>query len=316
MTDISSENLKPEILSSPEAGASDNPPKAIGIVLLALFFFSCSDVASKALTLSLAPIQIIWMRYIFFVTLIVPLALYMKGPSVFRATRLNWQVVRAVATLCSSLFFTTAFQFLPMAETMAMSFVSPIFVTALSIILLGEIVGIRRWLALIVGLAGVLIVIRPGTDAFQAAAIFPLLGAACWAMGMIATRKTSFGDDAWTALTYSAIIGFIIISMIAPFFWRSVTPYNMALSSVVGIMSTLAQVVILFAYRLAPASVLAPFSYSQLIWAAIFGFIVFSEIPDRWTVIGAMVIVASGLYIANRERRHAQEIRRKILSGS
>lgn len=314
MTDISSDNLKPR--TSPPVTGIDNPPKAIAIVLLALFFFSCSDIASKALTKSLPPIQIIWMRYILFVSLIVPLALYMRGPGVFRATRLNWQLVRGVATLCSSLFFTMAFQFLPMAETMAMSFVSPIFVTALSILLLSEIVGWRRWLALLVGLMGVLIVIRPGTDAFQAAAVFPLLGAAFWAMGMIATRKTSFGDDAWTALTYSAIIGFMIVSMIVPFFWRPVSPTNMVLSSMVGCLSTLAQVIILFAYRLAPASVLAPFSYSQLIWAAIFGFIVFGEVPDRWTVIGAGVIVASGLYIAHRERTQAQETRRKIMSGS
>jgi len=315
MNDTSIETSQPRVSSHVGSSGSDNPPKAIGIILLALFCFSCSDAASKALTATLAPIQIIWMRYFLFTVLIVPLGLAIKGPGVFRSKRFNWQFVRAVGTYGSAILFTTALQFLPLAESMAMNFVAPIFVTALSILLLGENVGIRRWLALIVGLIGVLIVIRPGTDAFHPAAIFPIAAAASWAFGMIATRKTSFADDAWTALTYAAIIGLAISTLIVPFVWRTPTLHELALSSVNGGMSTIAQLLVILAYRLAPASVLAPFSYSQLVWATIFGYVIFSEVPDQWTVVGAMIVIASGLYIAHRERIRARETRRKILSG-
>lgn len=312
MTYISTEKLKPASLPA-AGGNADNPPKGIGIILMALFFFSCSDLGVKLLTRSLPPFQIVWLRYLLFVALIAPLALIMKGPSVFRTQRPGWQFIRALGTLGSAVFVAMAFRFLPMAETMAMNFVYPVFVTALSIVLLGEKVGIKRWVALVVGLVGVLIVIRPGTSAFHPAAIFPVLAAASWAFGMIATRKTSFSDDAWTALTYSAIIGLIVVTFIVPFFWKTPSSHDLLLALAVGCLSTIAQVLLIFAYRVAPASVLAPFSYSQLIWATLFGYLAFSDVPDRWTIVGAMVIAASGLYIAHREPVVAQQRRRDIL---
>lgn len=291
---------------------ADNPPKGIAIILLALFFFSCSDATSKGMTYYISPLQIVWMRYVLFVALIIPIALIIKGPSVFRTRNLNWQVVRAVGVFGSALFFTAALQFLPIAESIAVNFVSPIFITALAIPFLGEKIGIRRWTALFIGLLGVFIIVRPGTSAFQAAAIFPILAALSWAFGMIGTRKISTTDDAWTALTYSALIGLLISSFMAPFVWQAPSSHVLILSLANGSLSTCAQLLVIFAYRLAPASVIAPFSYSQLIWSVLFGYAFFSELPDIWTLVGASIIVAAGLYTAHRERVISKEIRQKM----
>lgn len=317
MTKMPSEELPEGSTPSPaKRPQTDNPPKGIVIILMALFFFSCSDAAAKGMTFYVSPFQIVWMRFALFTMIIIPLGLLAKGPAVFKTHNPGWQVIRALGVFGSALFFTTALQFLPIAESMAMNFVSPFFITALSIPFLGEKVGIRRWSALVVGLIGVLIVIRPGTDAFQAAAIFPICAATSWAFGMIGTRKTSATDDAWTALTYSALVGLAVSSCFVPFVWKEPSTHVLFLSSINGGLSTLAQLLLIFAYRLTPASILAPFSYSQLIWSVLFGYVFFSEVPDRWTIIGAAIIMSAGLYTAHREHVVAKRTRNKILSGT
>lgn len=303
----------PARVPSPGHGLADNPPQGIAILVLALFFFSCSDAASKAMTYFISPFQIVWMRYVIFTALIIPLGLIVKGPSVFRTRHPGWQSIRTLGVFGSAMFFTMALQFLPLAESIAINFVAPIIITALSIPFLGEKVGIRRWLALVVGMIGVLVIVRPGTSAFHMAAIFPIMAATSWAFGMIGTRKTSATDDAWTTLTYSALGGLFISSCLVPFFWQVPSGHVLLLSSVNGGLSTLGQLLIIFAYRRAPASILAPFAYSQLIWSVFFGYIFFVEVPDNWTLTGATIIVCAGLYTAHRERVVAQETQRRIL---
>jgi drug/metabolite transporter (DMT)-like permease len=193
-------------------------------------------------------------------------------------------------------------RFLPIAEASATSFVSPLFVTALSIVFLGESVGLRRWLATGVGLIGVLIVLRPGSSAFHPAALFSIVSALAWACALIMTRMLSGSERAVTTMTYSSITGVCILSALVPLVWVAPSWHDVFFGIVIGIASTVGQWIVVLAFRYADASVLAPFSYTQLLWVSILGFIVFGEVPDIWTVTGAAFIVASGLYTAHRER--------------
>jgi drug/metabolite transporter (DMT)-like permease len=215
--------------------------------------------------------------------------------------------MRGAALLGSSLFFITGLRYLPIAEASATGFVAPLFVTALSIIFLNETVGLRRWIATAVGLFGVIIILRPGTGAFHIAAVFPLVSALAWACTLIMTRMLAGTERAITTMAYSSIAGVLILSALVPFVWVTPTWQAVAFGVFIGVASTAGQWIVVLAFRYADASVLAPFSYTQLLWVSILGFFVFGEIPDVWTVVGAGFIVASGLYTAHRERvRHSQ----------
>jgi drug/metabolite transporter (DMT)-like permease len=210
--------------------------------------------------------------------------------------------MRGVALLSSSLFFISGLRFLPIAEASATGFVSPLFVTALSIVFLGESVGMRRWLATAVGLIGVLIILRPGSSAFHPAAFFPLVSAFAWACTLIMTRMLSGREHAITTMAYSSIVGVCILCALVPSVWVTPSWHDIAFGIFIGVASTMGQWIVVLAFRYADASVLAPFSYTQLLWVSILGFLIFGEVPDVWTVTGAVFIVASGLYTAHRER--------------
>lgn len=270
-------------------------------------FFAGSDTITKALAASLPPIEIAWLRYTTFALLVVSLLLMNGGGTLLRSQSPGLQVLRGVGMVGSALLFTTGLRFLPVADATAIYFISPILIMALSIVFLGEVVGWRRWTAAAVGLIGVLIVIRPGTGAFQTAAFLPLLGASCWAASSVVTRKMSGRDHSLTTLAYSAFVGFAILSACLPFVWIMPTAQEMVLGLCVGILSTIGHWLVISAYRHANASTIAPFSYVQLFWAGVLGYIVFGSLPDQWTIVGAAIIAASGLYTAYRERVRAME---------
>jgi drug/metabolite transporter (DMT)-like permease len=279
-----------------------------GVLLLvgSTVFFAVTDVMTKQLTMALPVSQIAWMRYATYALVMVPFVYLTGGPALFRTRRPGLQVLRALAMVASTLLFTTALPYLPVADATSIFFVAPIIIMALSIVFLGEKVGIRRWSAAAVGLIGVLIVIRPGSGAFQAAALLPLAGAASWAMGAVITRKTG-SDHAFTTMIYTSIIGAVALSVAVPFEW--VTPsWSVALLGIAaGGLFTAGQWFLIMAYRQGDASAIAPFSYTQLIWAGLLGYWVFGATPDAWTILGAGIIAASGLYTAYRERVRALE---------
>jgi drug/metabolite transporter (DMT)-like permease len=269
-------------------------------------FFACSDVITKKLAGSLPPAEIAWLRYGTFSLLVVPLILTNGGGTLLRSQRPGLQVLRGLGMVVSALLFTVGLRFLPVADATAIYFISPILIMALSIPFLGEVVGWRRWLAALVGLMGVLIVIRPGTGAFETAALLPLFGATSWAAAAVVTRKMSGRDHSLTTLAYSAFVGFFVLSAILPFTWVMPKWDEIALGLCVGILSTIGHWLVIIAYRHANASTIAPFSYVQLVWAGTLGYLVFGATPDTWTIAGAGVIAASGLYTAYRERIRAQ----------
>jgi drug/metabolite transporter (DMT)-like permease len=280
----------------------DSPLRGIVLMVAALAFFSCSDAASKLMTASLPAVEVAWLRFLVFTLLMSIVALATGNRAALRSQRPILQVLRSLGVLGSSVFFIMGLAFLPMAEATAIAFVSPVIVTALSIPILGEIVGWRRWTAVAIGLAGVLIVVRPGTGAFDIAAVFPILSAASWAVALVVTRKMSGSDGSLISLIYAAVVGLVVTSIIVPFSWVGPGWPEIGLALVTGITSTIAQWLVVLAFQQARASVLAPIAYSQLIWSGLLGYVIFSNVPDRWTWVGALVIIASGLYTAHRER--------------
>ena len=177
--------------------------------------------------------------------------------------------------------------------------------TALSIPLLREQIGLRRWSAVAVGFLGVLVVIRPGSGAVGAAALLPLLSAACWALSIVVTRRMGRADRPATTLFYSTLVGFAVSSMALPLVWQPVGAADWAMLGAMGALSAAGQYLLIAALARGAASLLAAFSYSQMIWSTLMGFLVFGAVPAPWTWGGAGLVIASGLYIAHRERVRA-----------
>ncbi len=279
---------------------------AILLVLCAVVLFSLSDVLAKLLRQGLPAVEIAWLRYIVF----AGFAVLLTGRRRFaglRPRRPVLQVLRGLGLVGSAVLFISGLGYLPVAEATAINFVSPAFITALSIPFLGEVVGVRRWAAVLVGLAGVLIVIRPDPGALQAAAAFPLLSALCWAATIIITRRMGATDRTETTLFWSALTGLAVLTAMVPFDFVLPTPGQMGIALVLGLCASVGQYLVILAYRLVPASLLAPFSYAQILSSTGLGYLVFGAVPDRATLIGAAVVILSGLYTAHRERVRVRE---------
>jgi len=273
--------------------------------VFAVLLFSVSDALAKLLRVSLPAVEIAWLRYVTFTGVAIVLAGVLAGPGRFAALwprRPGLQALRGVALVGSAVFFITGLSQLQIAEASAISFVSPAFITALSIPFLGEVVDIRRWAAVLAGLAGVLIVIRPGSGALQTAAVFPLLSAMCWAVTIIVTRRMGTLDRTETTLFWSALVGLAVLTALLPFAFVPPSPGQISMGVMIGLAASTGQYLLILAYRRASASLLAPFSYTQLLSSTLLGYLVFGVVPDGMTFLGASVIVASGLYTAHRER--------------
>ena len=211
--------LRTRLESSLQSSHRDRPLLAIGLVLASTVFLSCSDVTAKYLASSVPAIEIAWLRYLVFLLIVLPPVLRTGVKRTFRSQRPGLQVFRGLALVTSSILFISSLRYLPIAEATATSFAAPIFITALSVVVLGEKVGYRRWAATFAGLIGVLVVVRTGTSAFDPASILPLMAALSWASAVVVTRQTSAVDSALSTLAYSAVIGVLVLSALLPFFW-------------------------------------------------------------------------------------------------
>jgi drug/metabolite transporter (DMT)-like permease len=283
----------------------------IGFILLSTLFFSLGDVVAKALTESMGGLQVTWFRFLVF-ALTIPLGvLIVRGPRGLVTRRPKLQIARGLMMAGGSATFIVGLSMLPVAENTAIAFLGPLFITALSIPMLGETVGFRRWAAALVGFLGVMIVVRPGSEAFQLAAVFPIAAALFGAFGTIFTRQMA--DEApETTLSWTGITAFVVLSAVMPFVWAPMDLTHLALGIGTGALSTVGHVFIVLAFRRAGASTLAPFTYVQLLFAGFFAYLVFGTIPSVATAVGGLVIAASGLYTAHRERVRAAEARRAV----
>lgn len=291
----------------------DEPLRGIGLFLISSIVFCIADTIAKWLSTDLPIVQITWMRYVVFTLFALILTWRRSGPA-FRVHNRTMQLGRGLRLVCSSTLFILGIRDVGLAEAATIGFIGPILVTILSVPLLGEVVGWRRWMALLVGMAGVLIVLRPGTGAFQPEALYRVGSAMFWAVGLILTRKMAGTDRAETTMFWSALIGLVVLTAIIPFQIVMPTGSQLLLALGQSVLSSCGQWLVMQSLRYTPASTLAPFSYSQLIWSTIAGFVVFSAFPYEWTLIGAAIIVASGLYTAHRERLHARAAKEKAIA--
>tara|TARA_B100001123_G_scaffold431645_1_gene553407 strand:+ start:273 stop:905 length:633 start_codon:yes stop_codon:yes gene_type:complete len=206
--------------------------------------------------------------------------------------------------LLATYLYVVAISYIPLTTAAIISFTSPLMVLALSTPILGERVGIHRWIAVIIGFIGALIIIRPSSDATHWSVFLVLGTAACYAMYQIMTRALASHDEAETTGIYSALVGVVVMSALLPFYWEMPSGWlHWGLLLSLGITGGFGHYLVIKAYERGPAAVIAPFGYVQLIGATIFGYFVFGDFPDRWTWLGAAVIIGSGLYIAYRESR-------------
>ena len=290
------------------SGRTTRDDRWLGILLMiaSTAFFSLSEAVAKTMTLLMPAIEVAWLRYCVFAAIVAATALASRSPGALSSGRPGLQILRSLASVFAAIFFIVALSFLQMAEVTSIAFVSPLLVTALSIPILGEKVGVRRWAAIAAGLVGVLVVIRPGTGAFDPASVLPLLSAASWALAIVVTRLMNASDGPMVSLAYAALVGLAVTSLIVPFAWVAPDLRGLALGLATGVFGSLAQWLLILALRHERASTLAPFFYGNLVWSILLGFVLFGNLPGRWTYVGAALIVASGLYAMRRDDRHAR----------
>jgi drug/metabolite transporter (DMT)-like permease len=283
--------------------------RGILLMMAAGFGFTLMDAVAKYLAQSFPVIEVAWGRYLFH-ALALPLIVGRYGGfATVRSNRLWLQLLRSLLLLGSTVFFWYAVKFIPLADATAIGFVGPLILTALSVPFLKEKVGPRRWAAVAVGFFGALIIIRPGPDMAQPAALLPLCSATCFAGYAICTRLLSRSDGWATTLIWSAVVGLVVLSFLVPFHWRSPGLSGWLGLALLGGLGGMAHLLMIFAYARAPASTLAPLSYIQLLWSTGLGFFLFANFPDAWTLAGGIVIAASGLYVIHRERVRRAEAR-------
>ena len=288
---------------------TDRILRAILSTIVAMACFACLNAMSKTLSTSGYPvIQVIWARYIFAFLFMLAIFLPRSGRQLFAIRRLWTQVLRGMLLFFSSYLFFHGVVYLPLATAAAISLSSPIIVTALSPKLLGEQVGPRRWAAVAVGFVGALIVVRPGHANFDWHALLIVASTVCSSFYQLFSRRYGQTERPDASATVATIVGTLAASPFVPFEW--VTPHTVwhaVLFVGMGIMAGTGHYFLTIAYSQAPASVVTPFNYTQLIGSTILGYAVFGDFPDFWTWVGAAVIIASGLYIGYRERVRWQE---------
>ena len=282
----------------------------IGLALLAYFMFTGIDSSAKWLGLVGIPfMQIVFLRYIIHLGLVSAINLPRQGLALARTGNMRLQVLRSISLLGASVSNFIAVQYLPLTVTGAIAFTMPLILCALSVPMLGETVGWRRWTAIVVGFAGVLIIVRPGTDAFHPASLLSLFGAISSAFYFIFTRRASGIDSAATSQFYLGIFATVVLAPFALTNW--VWPDTMdgwVAFFAIGIFGFVGHQLITLAYGFAPAAVIAPFSYLQIIFMALSGWLIFAQLPDASLYLGAPIVIGSGLYIWLRERRLAKPV--------
>ncbi|MBS0517883.1 MAG: DMT family transporter [Proteobacteria bacterium] len=298
---------------------ADRILRAILSTVVAMSCFAILNSTSKTLSTSGYPvIEVIWARYLFAFVFMLAMFLPRNGMALFSIRRLETQVVRGMLLFFSSYFYFHGVVYLPLATAASISLSSPIIVTALSSRLLDEPVGGRRWAAVCVGFAGALIIVRPGHANFDWHVLWVVASTICSSFYQIFSRRYGQTERPDASATVATIVGTIAATPFVPFDWvPPASLWDLGLFVGMGVMAGTGHYFLTIAYSQAPAAVVSPFNYTQLIGAAILGFLVFHEIPDLWTWVGAAVIIGSGLYIGYRERvRYRQAAAAQTLSGS
>ncbi len=273
-------------------------PRAVLYMMCMVLCFAVLESTAKYLTGFYPVPQVVWARY----TVHMLLMLVLLGPrmrlGLVRTDNPLSQLLRASLLLGSTLCNFAALSFLPMAEVKAISFVSPLLVALFAVWLLKESLTRDRWLAIFAGFAGTLFIVRPGSAMLSPATVLALGSALCYSLYQIMTRRLSDDENPLVTLFYTSLVGFVAMSLFAPLIARPVAATHVPLFLLLGCMGALGHYLLIRALELQPASTLSPFGYTQLLWVALLGYLVFGDVPDLHAVLGMLIIVCSGLYVA------------------
>lgn len=277
------------------------PARGIAYALLGVFLFSAHDVLVKWLVADYPVLEIIFFRSL---AALIPCALFVRregGVRALRTRRRSLLLLRGLLGVSAFGPFYLAYAFLPLADVIAIGFSAPLFVTALSAPLLGEKVGWRRWAAVVVGFLGVLVMVRPGSTMFEAAALLALAGSALYALAMIVTRRLVATETTAAVIVFANLVYIAVGGLSLPFRWVAPSAGDALLLAALGLITGCAQFWMTQAYRYARAATVAPFDYTALIWAVLFGYLIWGDVPGVGVALGASLVIATGLYILRRE---------------
>ncbi|MEM8981347.1 MAG: DMT family transporter [Pseudomonadota bacterium] len=281
--------------------ATSTPKRAIVFTIGAIFLFGLMDATAKSIGQQTNTLLAIWARYtgqMLLVALIVAPRIKQVATSQYP----KLQVARSILLMLATLFFFLSFRTIGLAEATAVMSLNPLLITLGGAIFLSEALGPRRIIGILIAFVGALIIIRPGTDVFQPAALLPLVAATCFATYALITRRVGPDEDVWTSLFYTGLVGAIVSTCTLPFIWPDeLAPHVYAQMALLAVFGTTGQLLLIRALSMAEAGMLAPFNYTGLVFAVFWGFVLFDEWPDALTLLGTVVIAGAGLYVWQRE---------------
>lgn len=280
---------------------------AIVAICIGVFFMGVGDMLAKHLTASMNPLQIVLVRNSMATPMIVALIVWRLGFGGLVTQTPALHLLRGALILGAAYTFFSGLRTLGLAEATAIGFAAPIFITVLSAVVFRDPVGWRRWVAVVGGFAGVLVIVRPGAETFQPASFYIVGAATFYAFFMLSSRWIREDESMWTLMLYNNLCPLLLAAPMVPFVWTPVGEAQWQLLAGMAVVATLGLTLMAQAFRMAAASVVAPYDYTLLIWASLWGWLIWGELPDEWTWIGAAIIVVAGIYIALREARLARE---------
>jgi len=276
--------------------------KGIFFILLAVFLFASSDALSKYLTNDYAVVMVLWVRYVVHTLLMLAVLRPKSINHLMSCQRPKWQIIRGLCMVFTNLLFISALHFMPLAEGTAIVYISPLLVLAFSGPILGDHVGRLQWVAVVIGFIGVMMVVRPGGSLFHPVALLAIAAAFSFSVYQLITRKLNGIDSVNTTNFISGVISAAVTTLMIPFFWKTPTFTMGLLMIALGFSALLSHLCMTHAYHFAKPAVLAPFTYLQLLFAGMIGYILFDHTPDFLGIVGMIIIVMGGLFAMIKPR--------------
>lgn len=286
------------------ADSARNRLTGIGLISLTYVMFTLLDGSAKWLVGSVPVLVVVWLRFLAHTVFASVLLFPLRGTALVRTRHLRWHLVRGLIFMAMTGINFWALQFLQLTVTASIFFTVPILVALLSAPLLGERLDAKRWAAILIGFAGVLVIVRPGSESFHPAMLLSLANAVLYAFFNMMTRKLAAYDPPETIQFLPAVVASVGLAPFALAAWQSPAGwFEWLMICLLGVFGGTGHYLLALAHRYAPASTLAPFLYQQVLYMALFGYLVFGDVPDKEVWVGAAIVIASGLYLFARERR-------------
>jgi drug/metabolite transporter (DMT)-like permease len=285
------------------ADRPSHPLLGIGLMLVAVTLGSTLDATAKWLAQHYSAPQVVCVRFAAQTLAMLALAPWVGLRAIVSTRVPGLHLLRGLSMILASGLFVAALAALPLATSVVLGQTSPLIAAAIAVPLLGERVGLRHWLWVLLGFAGVVVVLRPAPEVFGWAVVLPIASAASYAIYQVATKRAAAADPAVTSLFHSSLVGFLLAACVAPFFWAWPTPLHAAIMLVHGAMCGVTHFLVIRALTLSPVSLTAPFGYAGLLWAVVLGFLAFGEKPDLATILGGATIALAGILLAREAMR-------------